>query len=212
MAENNIGSTPPHSGRNPLILAALILLLVAVLGFMYHQNKSGKFTSANLPTNFSEFKSDKYGFGFIYPTNWGKASINEVSVEKGKIYNINFYVSTKEPVAPYFIRMGYGNNSSIITKANLQKQLSRSDFIKKDTSSYAWLDISAGSHVQNALTIDQIVDLPKIKVDAAEIVYFIRGDSTECSTSKFSTSNDGKCITEANYEVVSEVIKSLKSL
>jgi hypothetical protein len=217
----------------PIILIVLVLLFAAGwVGRHYQKQKQTEKKAAEIPANWATYKNTSYGFQIHYPRSLGQPSVFEIPGQQGKSYSIHF--SPPLPVSAghqddftihldssdLYTKTCYNHNSDMcstttaLTQAEIQKALlnNKSGFIKYDTTSYGFIPPNNGHGTIGQLDIFQIVNLAKIKVSAAHGTYLVLGKTTDCPVAKLAPDTQSKCLTNALYDTVAKVLKSLQPL
>jgi hypothetical protein len=207
-------------------LVALGLFILVILGsaiYAASHNKSKKV--ASLPATWSEYRDTKYGFKFSYPSSWGKPQVSDIKGVVGDRYQITFVSSSKTPPkASIGMAMDSSDFSSTpcpasgcpsgaamtatIVKSNISA--SAKNFAMSDSTSYALVINSDSSHI-STLNAVQIVSLPKLKVSAASLL-LSRRDADKCPERQLASSTKGGCVTSADYNLISQVLKSMQAI
>jgi hypothetical protein len=209
------------------IILPVILLIIIFFIAWYGRHNNGALNNDVIPTSWIEYKATKYGFKFSYPTSWGAAQIVNTKGKTGSQYQVNFGVSPNSKIAnknlSVFISMQSDDYISSICSSDCQSQTNTAtsksiranlksksnSFIKHDDSSYAFMATIPAAKI-STLTDVQVVNLPKLKVSGAVGIYTVK-DIGDCPTAKFASSSKGGCITHANYDTLSKVLKSLEA-
>lgn len=209
-------------------LSLLILAGIVWWGWHYHQRNR----------LWSTYTSKQYGFEFDYLKGWGQPKVSkltaadQVNKPGGPITEVNgaFYdvFFPKIPAANLSAKMDSADYSTktcltpdqcvtgkAVTKADIESVLSRQGaqanvgILRRDKDFYSSLDYYSGP--RGILTVDRIVDLPKINVTAVSIVfenYATPDTSDNCTNNALATAPSSKCITQTEYNNVYRFAKS----
>lgn len=225
----------------PVKILVLFFILLGLLGGLYvyytsHKDKTPSDTTSSLPVSWVEYKNVKYSLEFIYPNSWGSPMISESLFQTGKHYDITFahspatsnsssevsIILDSEDAATKICDSG-GEQcvvSSVLTSSVIEQKLKedKSLFATYNNSSYATIlgnieQNSASKLSASKLSVYQVVNLPKLKVSAAQGIYAIMPSSSTCLENKFSPQNsEQNCITNDLYDTMSKILKSFKSI
>ena len=203
-------------------IGVFILVLIVAGGYAYHR-RSGSSSNSNtsISVGWSLYKSDKYGFEFSYPNDWGGPTTTEVSNSASKQYVVAFPTDSTKSIK---IEMdsGLSNNKDCdpgkgcttgeVSKAYIESRLKndKSDLAASDTTSFANV-VSVPKQV-SGLSVYRIVSVPKIKTDAARLSYVVTSAGVSCPQNGFAPTSTEGCVTKDTYVVADQVIKSLQSL
>jgi hypothetical protein len=175
-------------------------------------------------SQWTEFKSDEYGFKLNYPKEWGDVSVRERTLQVGKTYNINFgapsatvkgvgiTMDSDDYEAKYCDPDGKCYTEVGVSKTTIKDRLKNKAGLATATDDgYAMIQNYPKQKI-SGFSASQIVNLPKIKVSAAVASYQVFKSSDKCPQVKFINDSTLKCVTEEDYHQVSKVLKSLKAL
>jgi hypothetical protein len=221
------------SNTKTLILFGLIIFFIATLAYGYYQNKNNQSKNSTSSSEWTEFKSEKYGFKFEYPKEWKMPNITERSAETGKTYSVNFppFSKSKETSIISTLSMVFDSKdlkfkvcddvdkgicSDVIafTESDVKATLSanKTGLLFYDSDSYTNLSSEQQQNTINSLSIVRIVKLPKIQVSAVRASYILRSDAPDCLKNALSPSSANGCITKVIYDTFSRIVDSIKPL
>lgn len=210
-----------------LLVLGIVLFIGLGIGYFVYQNSQNEVTKKALPAEWSEYKSQKYEFGFNYPSSWGEPQVTERAVKSGKHYDILFkHKASTDDNSRSIVSISMDSedvkeeiceNSGKcftgigITKSYVEEQLVNKDnFTVSDSTSYARV-VSFPEQKISGISAYQIVQLPQLKVTAVAANYH-KANATGCPEKKFSIVNEKRCVTRQDYEILNRVLKSFKAL
>lgn len=216
-----------------ILLFGLIVLFIATLAYGYYQNKNNKSSSPANNSEWTEFKSEKYGFKFDYPKEWKMPMITERSAETGKTYSVNFppfsranEIRVISTVSMVFdskdlkfkvcddVDKNQCSNVVAFAESDVRAALSanKAGLLFYDNDSYASLSSELQQSTISSLGITRIVKLQKIQASAVRASYILRSDAKDCSKSTLAPLSSNGCITRATYDTFSRIVDSIKPL
>lgn len=220
------------------ITAALIIVL-ALAFFAWHSHSKSSKEQSTLPAGWSQYSNQAYGFQFDYPSKWGAPTVktttsSENKEQTGVIYSISFkdtpiknYVNLSFQSTDYTQKFCHQDNKCDtidgLTSSDIKNYLSSKNPpvkpVKSDSGSVAMVVYKAcsdqfckGKYARNGtLSISQIVDFPKIKVNAVNLAYSMLDPSSSCQNDTLVT-DSSNCITETDFTTLNKVAKSLAAI
>jgi len=221
------GKPQAYDWRRHNNLWAIIIVLILILAIGIYAAKHTEKKKETPP--YMTYKSQRYNFKFTYPTVWGAPKVDALQYGGGKRYTITFNPSgynsySKKSVAKpdqlTTIRVVMDSSKvcegqedcSSLTKKVIQDNLATptQPFVGKDTGSYGMVITAPQVGIQSRATISQIVNLPKLSVDAASGTYEIDGQAQYC-TSASLVNKDG-CVKPADYNRLAQLLKSITAI
>jgi hypothetical protein len=213
------GSTakpPVHTTKYITLGAVVIIVVVAfILGWIggSRHNKSGSASQNAANSNMVTYKNQENGFQLQYPMDWGAPGFVKTNNNGTTFYALSFAKNSSGNLS-YTITLTMNKSGAHSVTSDTVKnvlKLKKSEVAASDTSSYATIAGIADKKV-SSLSETQIVDLKKAGVTAATMTYTISGGSATCPQNKFAQDANSSCITQADYNTVNQVLKSLKSI
>lgn len=226
MENSNTGPVVNKGSKTKtLILFGLIILFIATLAYGYYQNKNNQSKNSTSSSEWTEFKSEKYGFKFDYFKAWGEPKVTVESGKVGKRYNINFIPTKKhtETVSLSFDSEDFSNNfcdpskqcvdNGGLTATEIKNKLSVDPklFPIYDSTSFAVITSSPSQGISSELNFFHTVNLKKIKVNAVRGSYSVKSESS-CPKDKLLDKVDPGCIDKEDYNNLKSVVGSLNTL
>lgn len=221
------------SNNKLLILAALIVLFIATLAYGYFQNKNSKNSPATSNSNWAEFKSEKYGFKFDYPKEWGKVSLSKVPGVSGHSFLITFKLQRNmSPDTPrsrpvVAIKADTNNLTNQACDAITQKCETENGFSSKDINNrledksglvkygedyYSTLDSAPEMNLSQKLTLANIVNLKSLNISAVRGEYSLIGYDTKCPAKEISYAPRQGCIDNGTFDNLKKTLESFDKL
>lgn len=220
------------------VLAVLVVAAVVALLAWHSHHKSSPEQSA-LPAGWAHYSNQTYGFQFDYPSKWGTPTVNTTTSSENKdqtgvIYTVSFkdvpvknYVNISFQSTDYTQKFCHENNKCDtidgLTSSDIKSYLSSKEPpikpVKSDPDSIAMVVYKAcsdqfckGKYTRNGtLSISQIVDFPKIKVNAVNLAYSLLDPSSDCQDGTLPT-DSSNCISQTDFTTLNKVAKSLAAI
>jgi hypothetical protein len=223
-----------------LISNKRLLLSVIVLIIVIAATAGWYFFGSEVKTGWTEYRSEKYGLKFTYPSRWGNVIVTESKTsdvfpefkQTGKSYEISFsqFQKTDKRVAitlqsDDFTTTFCAKPEQCITnkgfsKTEIQTRLTSNNpsflpLVGQDSNSYATVVSSQAPNNQkfysNTLNFYQAIGLKKINVSAINIGY-TTSSTTSCANDKLTSDNSSGCITQTIYNDLKQIAKSFQSI
>lgn len=218
-----------------LLVLIVILVVIVVLFESKHQNEQNAAAPrSQLATNWSDYKNSQYGFGFTYPTSWGKPRLtvqtpsdkpSSIKSQTGSYYQVAFPSMTTAVVSMNFYSVDYTAEScdshgqcardsgiSDTTIKSALRNAPKNTFFSRDSDSYATLLYSGQNKPIAGVSINRLVSLPKINVNAVMAIYSVLKPAASCPTNMLSNSSAGNCATKDDYQNLNKMVKGLSQI
>lgn len=228
--------------RKTLLVGVPILVMAGIGWYAWSQSKSKPSVQAGNSTSpWATYTSQQYGFKFDYLKQWGQPKVTaetsapqtsvdgapKVTKYSGTRYTVSFPdAQSDHPIMATLDSSDYSMQTcaapnqcatvNAFTQADIKNVLSLKGssqnsvaILSKDDSSYSSIRYSP---VSGVLTTSRIVNLSKIKVNAASITFVLPTPSSNCKNNSLAANSSSGCITQSDYSNLSRFAKSIQNL